>query len=66
MCCKVVVVIVKVRLSQDACLKEQTCPEIIQNKGRTINDLGGGLGQRIRVEFFFPGQPADEISGLLS
>ena len=22
-------------------------------KGRTINDLGGGLGQRIRVEFFF-------------
>ena len=22
---------------------------------------GGGLGQRIRVEFFFPGQPADQF-----
>ena len=40
---------------------------ITSNKGQTINDLGG-LGQRIRVEFFFPDQPADEFffpSGLL-
>ena len=35
--------------------------DIINNKGRTINDLGGGPGQRIRVEFFFPRQLAVEL-----